>query len=314
MKYPSTQVARSPLTVWLLLAVLALTWGSSFILIKKALVVFSVPQVGTLRVFAAFLFFIPILILKRRQLPPPGRWGWCLVAGLLGNLVPALLFAAAGSRLNSSVSGILNSFTPLFALLIGVLFFRQPLRSRQIWGMLFGLAGCVLIILVGTEGKFSLNNSAFLVILATVLYGFNLHIVKQFLSGIPPLALTATIFATTGPLAAIGLFSGDFLQRAVQPEAFTPLILLLTLGVVGTGIAMILFNWLLQITSAVVASSVTYLMPIVAVVWGLLDGEKLYAQHLLGMAVILVGVYLVNRPTRQIVSDKPVEMASDSNR
>ena len=278
---------------------------------KKALVVFSVPQVGTLRIFTAFLFFIPILLIQRRQLPPPNRWGWCLLAGLLGNLIPAVLFAAAGTRLNSSVSGILNSFTPLFALLTGVLFFRQPLRSQQVVGMLFGLAGCVMMILVGTKGEFSLNNYAFLVILATILYGFNLHIVKQKLGGIPPLALTATIFATVGPLAAIGLFSGDFLQRAVQPEAFTPLVFSLLLGVVGTGVAMILFNWLLQITSTVVASSVTYLMPIVAVMGGLFDGETLYLQHILGMAVILVGVYLVNRPARRATS-RPVEIVSDS--
>lgn len=295
-----TSTSRPTPVAWLLLAVLALLWGCSFILVKKALVAFTAPQVGGLRIFAAFLFFIPILIAQRRHLPTRNRWGWCLVAGLLGNLIPALLFATAGAHIASSVSGILNSFTPLFVLLTGVLFFKNKVRADQVVGILFGLVGCVMIILVGTRGELALNGYALLVVLATVSYGFNLHVVRTFLSGIPTLALTAATFTTIGPLAALVLLgSGDFFERAAQPEALQPLLFAGVLGVVGSGVAMILFNRLLQQTSAVFASSVTYLIPIVAVGWGLLDGERLALQQILGMGVILVGVYLVNRPARK---------------
>ncbi len=311
MQNPSTHPSRPSLTAWVLLAVLALTWGCSFILVKKALVVFTATQVGGMRIFAAFLFFIPILVTQRRQLPARNRWGWCLLAGLLGNLIPALLFSAAGKELSSAVSGILNSFTPLFVLLVGILFFRNTVRTDQVVGILFGLLGCALIILVNNKGGFSLNGYALLVVLATVCYGFNLHIVRTFLSGIPALPLTAAIFTTIGPLAGLLLVgSGDFLQRATRPEALQPLLFGGILGVVGSGVAMILFNRLLQLTSAVFASSVTYLIPIVAVGWGLLDGERLGWQQLAGMAVILVGVYLVNRPARKPVGEPVAEGAN----
>ncbi|MBC7893722.1 MAG: DMT family transporter [Sphingobacteriaceae bacterium] len=307
---PTSPVSTRPTPLaWGLLVILALTWGCSFMLVKKALVGFTAPQVGGMRIFAAFLFFLPILIAQRKHLPTRDRWGWCLLAGLLGNLIPALLFAAAGQELSSSVSGILNSFTPLFVLVVGVLFFKNKVRADQIVGMVFGLLGCALIILVGNGGGFSLNGYALLVVLATVCYGFNLHVVRTFLSGIPSLALTAAIFATIGPLAGLLLLgTGDFLERAARPEALQPLVYAGILGVVGSGVAMILFNRLLQMTSAVFASSVTYLIPVVAVGWGLLDGEHLSLQQLLGMAVILVGVYLVNRPAPKRVAE-PVEVS-----
>lgn len=306
-----TPAYRPTLVAWLLLAVLALLWGCSFILVKKALVAFTAPQVGGLRIFAAFLFFIPVLIAQRRNLPARNRWGWCLVAGLLGNLIPALLFASAGAHIASSVSGILNSFTPLFVLLTGVLFFKNKVRADQVVGMLFGLVGCVMIILVGSRGELALNGYALLVVLATICYGFNLHVVRTFLSGIPALALTAATFTTIGPLAALVLLgSGDFFERAARPEALQPLLFAGVLGVVGSGVAMILFNRLLQQTSAVFASSVTYLIPIVAVGWGLLDGERLTLQQVLGMGVILVGVYLVNRPARKPVKAPATEVAN----
>lgn len=310
MANPSTSVASRPNAIaWLLLAVLAVMWGCSFILVKKALVAFTAPQVGGLRIFFAFLFFVPILIAQRRNLPTRHRWGWCLVAGLLGNLIPSLLFATAGAHIASSVSGILNSFTPLFVLVVGVLLFKNKVRADQVVGILFGLVGCVMIILVGKSGELALNGYALLVVLATVCYGFNLHVVRTFLSGIPALALTAATFTTIGPLAAgVLLGSGDFFERAARPEALQPLLYAGLLGVVGSGVAMILFNRLLQSTSAVFASSVTYLIPVVAVGWGLLDGERLALQQVLGMGVILVGVYLVNRPApkpaRQAVADE----------
>jgi drug/metabolite transporter (DMT)-like permease len=294
----SPQKSTVPAQAYLLLGILALVWGSSFILMKRALVGFSAPQVASLRIFAAFVFFLPVAFAHRGDLPPRSRWGLVALAGALGNLIPAFLFTWAGKDLDSSVIGILNSFTPLFGLLIGAAFFGQALRAQQLIGMLFGLVGCGLIIFVGTGGTLRLNAYALLPILATVCYGLNLHVIKRASAGLKSVPFTAATFLAIGPLATIALFSTDFSQRAAQSGTVWPLLAGLTLGILGSGVAMIFFNRLIQIVSTVFASSVTYLIPIVSVGWGLLDGERLSAQQFLGMAVILVGVYLVNRPAR----------------
>lgn len=296
---PSPQKSTVPVQAYVLLGILALVWGSSFILMKRALVGFSAPQVASLRIFAAFVFFLPIAWAQRRDLPPRSRWGMVAVAGALGNLIPAFLFAWSGKFIDSSLIGILNSFTPLFGLLLGAAFFGQALRARQLVGMLFGLVGCGLIIFVGTGGALRLNTYALLPILAALCYGLNLHVIKRASAGLKSLPFTAATFLAIGPLATVALFTSDFPQLAAQPGTLGPLLAALTLGILGSGVAMILFNRLIQIVSTVFASSVTYLIPIVSVSWGLLDGERLSPQQFLGMAVILGGVYLVNRPARQ---------------
>jgi drug/metabolite transporter (DMT)-like permease len=294
----SPQKNTVPPQALLLLGVLALIWGSSFILMKRALVGFSAPQVASLRIFAAFVFFLPVAWAHRADLPPRSRWGVVALAGILGNLIPAYVFAWSGRYLDSSLIGILNSFTPLFGLLIGAAFFGQALRVQQLVGMVFGLLGCGLIIFVGTGGTLRLNAYALLPIVATLCYGLNLHIVKRASAGLKPVPFTAATFLAIGPLATGALFSSDFAARAAAPGTLGPLLAALTLGILGSGVAMIFFNRLIQIVSTVFASSVTYLIPVVSVGWGLLDGERLTAQQFGGMAVILVGVYLVNRPAR----------------
>jgi drug/metabolite transporter (DMT)-like permease len=290
-----TSKSQSPSYAWGLLALLAIIWGSSFILVKKSLHVFDASQVGSLRIVAAFLFFLPFFLLNLKQIPFKKAHLFLLV-GCLGNLFPAYLFSLAGSKLDSGVSGALNSTTPLFTLIVGVLFFNNNITSRQTMGIILGFIGALLLVLAGAKGL-QFNGYALYVVLATVLYGFNLNITKKYLTGLSlsPFLITAFIFMTIGPVAITVLFSGDFIEKVQQPEALQPIIYAVLLGVLGSAIAMVLFNKLIQVTSAVLASSVTYLIPIVAIIWGILDGETIQIQHFLGMGIILVGVYLVNK-------------------
>jgi drug/metabolite transporter (DMT)-like permease len=291
----TTSKNQHPLLVWGLLALLALIWGSSFILVKKSLVVFAPAEVGSLRIFAAFCFFLPFFLVNLKKIPF-NKFQYFLLAGLLGNLLPAYLFSWAGSKLDSGVSGALNSTTPLFTLIVGAIFFRNKITQRQSIGIVLGFVGALLLILAGSSG-FHVNAYAFLVITATVLYGINLNLTKKFLTGlgIDSFLITTCIFMTIGPIAGTVLFSGEFLPKLQQDGAIQAMVFAMLLGVLGSAIAMVLFNRLIQMTSAVLASSVTYLIPIVAILWGVLDGEAILFQHYLGMSVILIGVYLVNK-------------------
>jgi drug/metabolite transporter (DMT)-like permease len=286
---------QNPLLAWGLLALLAVIWGSSFILVKKSLSVFDAPQVGSLRITAAFLFFLPFFLINLKKIPFQ-KAHFFLLVGCLGNLFPAYLFSLAGSKLDSGVSGALNSTTPLFTLIVGGLFFGNKITSKQTAGIILGFVGALLLILAGAKGL-AFNWYALYVVLATVFYGLNLNITKKYLTGLnlSPFLITSFIFMTIGPVALVVLFSGDFIEKVQQPEALQPLIYTIILGVMGSAIAMVLFNRLIQMTSAVLASSVTYLIPIVAILWGILDGETIQIQHFLGMGIILVGVYLVNK-------------------
>ncbi|GAB3893083.1 DMT family transporter [Larkinella knui] len=297
--FPATEPVSAPqskrlLHAWLLLILVALIWGTSFILIKHSLESFSPMQVGTGRIFLAFLFFLPYLVVRGKQFPR-SRWLPLLGSGLLGYLIPAILFATAGAHLNSSLAGTLNALSPLFTFLIGVLLFGKRAKLLQVSGILLGFAGSVFLVFFSATGSFSYNGYAFLIVLATLCYGFNINIVARYLTDLPALLSTASTFAMVGPLALLGLATTDFPTRAVAPGSTPALLMLITLGMVGSGFATILFNRIIQLTSGVFASTVTYLIPVVAVIWGLFDGEPLHWPQVAGMGICLLGVYLINK-------------------
>ncbi|GAB3495675.1 DMT family transporter [Spirosoma knui] len=290
---------KRPLLAWVLLATLALVWGSSFILMKHSLAVFPAEQVAAGRIVLAWLFFSPFIAHQSRKADIRSsvrqRWIALLAAGLLGNLIPAFLFAVAGAHLNSSLSGALNSLSPLFTLLIGTAFFGKQIYVRQLAGILLGLGGSLLLVFYSATGTFAINGYALLVVLATLCYGININLIGRYLSHFPSLVSSSWIFMLIGPLALLTLLPTDFAGRAVQSGAGPSVATLVMLGVFGSGVMTILFNRLVQLTSPVFASSVTYLMPMVALLWGLFDHERIYFVQYLGMAVCLLGVYLVNR-------------------
>lgn len=282
--------------LWIILAIAAISliWGSSFILVKKSLSTYSAMEVGALRIASAALFFCPFFF-NRRKFIQKQHWPSFLLAGLTGNLFPAILFSIAGEHLPSALSGMLNAFTPLFTLIIGVVLFQQKFILKQTGGIILGLIGCIGLLVAGKSFSFQFNFHALWVILATFLYGINLHTVKSKFADLHPLTSTAGVFMMIGPLA-LGLlaYSGFFNRPWSDHAKMWPLLAAIALGLFGSAIAMVLFNQLIKWTSAIVASSVTYLIPIVAVAWGLFDGETIYWSQIVFMFILLWGVYQVN--------------------
>ncbi len=291
----TTPENSAPLLAWGLLVLLALVWGSSFILIKKSLHTYSVTEVAAGRVFLAFVFFIPVLIRSWKTIPK-SLMGLFFVSGLLGYFLPAFLFARAGSEITSALAGTLNAVSPMFTMLIGVLFFAKSTHRMQILGLVIALVGALMLIFTKAGVAIpEVNFYALFIVLATVCYGTNINIVSKYYGNLSPVVSTAWIFAGVGPLSLGILLFTDFFEKMAQPANLLPSAYLVSLGVLASGLMSVLFNRVIQLSSAVFAASVTYLMPIVALSWGLLDGELVGIQQWAGTAVILVGVYMINR-------------------
>lgn len=281
----------------MLLILLALIWGTSFILMKRGLEVFSAGELGSLRVASASVFLLPIAFVKLRELHGV-QYMKLLASGLMGIFFPAFLFAIAQTRLESSVTGIMNSLTPICTLLVGVFFYSQQFRKQSIIGIVLGLFGTFVLVMANTGGQIgAVNLFALFVILACVLYATNLNFIKYKITELNALTITSVSLMLIGPLALIYLlgFTAFVDKMANNAGAWPAFGFVVLLGFMSTSLATILFNKLVKISSPLYTSSVTYLIPIVAVLWGLFDGEKLYPGHFVGMAAIIGGVYLANR-------------------
>ena len=277
--------------------ILTLIWGTSFILIKQGLKVFSPDEVGALRVAAASLFLLPAALFRLKELHTHHVWK-LFASGMMGIFIPAFLFATAQTRMDSSVAGIINTLTPIFTMLIGAVIFRQRFKAFAIVGILLGFSGTVLLSLSRSGGTITgFNAFALLIVVACFFYGSNLNFVKFKIPDLGALTITSISVMLIGPLAFIYLFGfTDFTQKLATHEgAWRAFGFVVLLGFMSTAVATILFNRLVKISSPLFASSVTYVMPIVAVMWGLLDQEKLMLGHFVGMAAIIGGVYLANR-------------------
>lgn len=286
---------------WALLILLAIIWGNSFILIKKGLLAYTAGEVGALRIIAAGLALLPIALKHVWSLNARNRM-LLLVIGLVGSFIPAFLFATAQTQLSSSVTGILNALTPLFVVVLGALFFGHRFTRRNAIGLGISFIGSIVLALARAGGELgTVNFYAGLVILATICYGLNLNIIKAYLGSLRPIVITSVSLSLVLPAALIYLFGfSDFIVHAqTQPTAGWSLLAVVTLGVVGTAIALILFNRLVQMTTPMFTSFTTYLIPIVAVIVGVLDGEVLLPLHFVGMAAVILGVYIANQKPRQ---------------
>lgn len=280
---------------WILLLVLSLIWGSSFILIKKGLENgLSAYQLGASRIVFSALFLVLIgfkSIYKIKQF----QWKYIALTSFFGTFVPAFLFALAETKVSSSVCSILNSLTPLNTLIIGTVAFGLSVKRNQFIGVLIGLIGTAILILNGEQQSSENCYYAILVIIASICYAINVNLVKRFLSDVKPLSITTGNFLVLLIPASIILFSTDFISKIHLTHFQHGLFFIAILGIVGTGIANIIFFKLIQISSPVFATSVTYLIPIVAFFWGLFDNEMLTLMQFFGAFVILIGVYLANR-------------------
>lgn len=277
---------------WIYLLVLALIWGSSFILIKKGLIGLTAYQLGSLRIVFAALFLL--LIGFRSVLKIPGhQWKYIALTSLFGTFIPAYLFAIAETQIDSSITAILNSLTPLNTLILGAVFFGITFRRSQIWGVIIGLIGCLLLVFNGAVNHPEQNYYyAILVLIASICYATNVNLIKRYLSDLTSLSITTGNFVIL-LFPALGiLFFTDFFEVVHVEKVQHSLWFIVVLGVIGTGIANIIFFKLIQISSPVFATSVTYLIPVVAIFWGLLDNEVLTFVQCIGAFIILIGVYL----------------------
>jgi drug/metabolite transporter (DMT)-like permease len=295
-----TITTDSNLKNWGLLILLSLIWGSSFILIKRGLEIFSPGEVGAYRIVAAATFLLPLSIPRVRNLSRKQILN-LLIVGLIGSFIPAFLFAKAQTQLSSSLTGVLNALTPLFVVVIGALFFSSKITLRNGIGLGIAFIGVLALVTVKEGAEFgafeSINAYALFVILACVCYGFNLNLIKYRFEKLKPIEISAISLLVILPLALIYLMAGtNFSYKVVHVKgAMEALGYLTLLGVFGTALALILFNIMVKKVSPVFASSVTYLIPIVAIFWGVLDGEVLLFGHYVGIAAVILGVWFGNR-------------------
>jgi drug/metabolite transporter (DMT)-like permease len=289
---------------WIILIALALTWGSSFILMKRGMDVYSSEEVAALRIFIAFLFLSPLIFVHvKRSLAK--HWKAFLGMGVLGNLIPAFLFTKAETGISSSLTGMLNSLTPLFTLLLGVVLFRAKTKWINVLGIFIGFVGAIGLLMVGKKEDMG-NNLMFglYVVIATICYALSVNIIKKELNEVN--SVTASVWAMMfiGPVAGVYLFSAtDFTSKlTTDPLAMQSLGYVSILAVFGTALSVIVFNILIRNTNTLFASSVTYLIPVVAMCWGIADGENMQLLHFLWIVFILLGVWLVNKK----VAPKPL--------
>ena len=286
---------------WLLLLLLACIWGSSFILMKKGMfaedgtAIFSSEQVGSLRMLFAALALLPISIGKLKKL----SWKNILplaIVGFCGNFFPAFLFTYAETGISSGLAGMLNSFTPIFTIIIGFLFFKTKLTNKQILGTIIGTLGIIALVLTGKTALLNGDWDHILaIVLATLLYAISLTTIKNKLSNFNSFEITSLAFLIIFPFSIGGFFLTDTIQTFnSNPMAYQGIFYIIILSIVGTALAVVLFNRIIAFSSALFASSVTYFIPIVAVLIGFTFGETINLWQVLSMLIVLSGVIIAN--------------------
>ena len=286
---------------WAYLFTLAIVWGSSFILIKKGLVGLTPLQLGSLRTVISSLFIFMIGYKSLKTILNP-QWKWVILSGFIGTFLPAFLFAFAETEVDSGIVSILNALVPLNATLIGLAIFKIASTKTQIFGVILGFIGASMLIFNSMELNPDQNYLyAGFVVLATVMYGFNVNIIKHYLQEVKPIAIaTGNFLAIVIPALIVLIFSGFFTAQTFEQQSiYSSIGFVAILAVFGTVMAKIIFNNLIQISSPVFASSVTYLMPLVALLWGLFDGELFGLDQGLASLLILGGIYLANKKAKK---------------
>ncbi len=286
---------KGELQSWVTLIFLSVIWGTSFILIKKSLQAFDPVQVAILRMAISGIAFLPFFIFFVRKLEWH-RWRFYILVGLTGSAVPALLYATAQTRISSATAGILNSMTPIFALIFGVVFFGTKTGLKQIAGIVMGFGGATALILSGKNGAGPSQDLAYgvLIILGTMFYATNVNLIKQYFQHVNSMHLSSFAFVLVSIPAVLLVPFTDIPRIVIEdPFGLTALLYLVLLSVVSTVLALILFYRLVQQTDAVFGASVAYLIPVVALLWGIFDGEYIGIHHLLSLGIIVAGVKMI---------------------
>jgi len=284
---------RKTIENWFILLILSIIWGSSFILMKKGLISFTYLEVSFFRLIIAFLVLSPFLLsslknMKMRYILP------ILIVSIIGTVIPAVLFAFGQTHLNSSTTGMLNALTPIFTLLVGVFIFEKKWNKEKIIGVIIGLLGSYILLLPSSfkmmDTKYSL-----IIILATMCYAISINTIKEKLKGLTSLDIAVLSSFMSFLIPFIFVLNNGITKTTSHIynniESFYYLIIL---GTICTSIAIILFNYLIKRSSALFGSTTTYLIPIFAIVWGLVDNESIESHEFLGLLIILAGVFIMN--------------------
>lgn len=281
---------------WVVLILLAFIWGSSFILMKKGLIAYTYDEIAALRMTISFICLLPFAIVRLKRVEKK-YWKYLFMVGVFGNGIPAFLFTKAITQINHSLTGMLNSLTALFALIIGLLIFKIKFGKNGSIGVIIGLIG-TFALLYNNEVSSSNSNIIYIgyVIIATICYAISVNVIKIYLQEIDSVTITAMAFFFMSPPIVIYLFTTNFISTTINhPYALTALFYISILSIAGTVIALIFFSELIKKTSTIFASSVVYLIPIVALFWGFIDNETIRASQIIGISVVLFGIYFINK-------------------
>ncbi len=280
---------------------LAFIWGSSFILMKRGLEVFNANQVAAIRIFLSFIVLLPFAVSRLHKLNFK-LLIFVSLSGFLGSGIPAFLFTNAQEHINSTMAGILNSLTPLFTLIVAVLFFKTKVYWYNVIGIILGFFGAAALVITNFttifEGK---NIYGLLIVFATLLYGFNTNHVKNNLKELDGISITVLAFFTIGPFAGLYLLFSDLPSAFEKTGAWTAFGYITILAIIGTAFALVIMNILIKKLTAILASSVTYIIPVFAIGWGILDGEIFSWHQGLSIILIFTGIYLVNKQSKKQV-------------
>lgn len=284
---------------WGIFILLSIIWGSSFLLMKigmkEGAVQLSPYQVASLRMIFAGLVLVPFAFKAFKQIPKD-KLGIVILSGVIGNFIPAYLFCIAETKIDSALAGILNSLTPLFTILVGIIFFKIPSNGQKILGVLLGLVGLCLSVVAGKTLHFENFSYSFFIMLATICYGLNVNMVGKNMQNISAINIASIAFSFSiipgmVILYSTGYFQYDFSSAEIMQATLAGG----TLGVINTSVASILFYILVKRSGIIFASTVTYAIPFVSLAMGLLYNEAIHPLRLVGLAIILVGVYIVNK-------------------
>lgn len=286
---------ESKLFNWLLFLILCLVWGSSFILMKEGLKELSAYEVAAMRMLSGGVVLLPFALKSFKRMQRKDL-GFLIISGLLGSFIPAILFCVAETKIDSALAGMLNALTPLFVIIIGALLFRTSVPWKKVAGVLIGFSGMLLLFLAQKKG--SANRDLFLaslIVIATFSYGLNVNLINRYLKHVASLDIAAIAFVALIIPATIVLFAAGFAQHNFSEQSVIRAISAsAVLGIFGTAIASILFYMLMKRAGPLFSSMVTYGIPFVAIGWGLLAGETIGRLEIVGLLIILSGVYLAN--------------------
>lgn len=283
---------NKPVNPYVFLGILAIIWGSSFILMKEGLKHFSSYQVAAMRISFAGIVLLPF-VKWRKVVIKAGDLKYFIISGILGSAIPAFLFTAAQTKISSSLAGAINGLTPLFALLVAVVFVGVKFNKLKVYGVIVGLLGAFFLI-VGQELNFDIKYTS-LAVLAAVCYGINVNIIKQKLNDYPPRLVAALPLAIISIIGVGVMLYLGFDVSWNQEQDVKSLVAIVLLAVVGTSLSLVMFNRLIQQTNTVFATSVTYLIPIVALFWGFLANETISTNQMIGLGFILIAIWLIRK-------------------